>query len=103
MGGSSREPRLVVPFRNFEEEMKRPRVWEAEKRTTTADAAQDNLASLYRPPFALMYHGPFEKVSGPYQWKICSQFHASVNCSFVSVVIFLAIVALARSSLDLYI
>lgn len=61
MGGSSREPRLVVPFRNFEEEMKRPRVWEAEKRTTTADAAQDNLASLYRPPFALMYHGPFEK------------------------------------------
>ncbi|OIT35666.1 PREDICTED: plant UBX domain-containing protein 7 [Nicotiana attenuata] len=62
VGGSSREPRLVVPFRNFEEEMKRPGVWEAEKRSiSTADAAQDNLASLYRPPFALMYHGPFEK------------------------------------------
>ncbi|WMV23082.1 hypothetical protein MTR67_016467 [Solanum verrucosum] len=62
MGGSSREPRLVVPFRNFEEEMKHPGVWEAEKRSTsTADAAQDNLASLYRPPFALMYHGSFEK------------------------------------------
>lgn len=62
MGGTSRETRLVVPFRNFEEEMKHPGVWEAEKRSTsTADAAQDNLASLYRPPFALMYHGPFEK------------------------------------------
>ncbi|XP_015074271.1 plant UBX domain-containing protein 7 [Solanum pennellii] len=62
MGGSSREPRLVVPFRNFEEEMKHPGVWEAEKRSTsTADAVQDNLASLYRPPFALMYHGSFEK------------------------------------------
>ncbi|CAN4080979.1 unnamed protein product [Withania somnifera] len=62
MGGSSSEPRVVVPFRNFDEEMKHPGVWEAEKRSTsTADAAQDNLASLYRPPFALMYHGPFEK------------------------------------------
>ncbi|KAK4720628.1 hypothetical protein R3W88_010861 [Solanum pinnatisectum] len=62
MGGSSREPHLVVPFRNFEEEMKHPGVWEAEKRSTsTVDAAQDNLASLYRPPFALMYHGSFEK------------------------------------------
>lgn len=62
MGGSSREPRIVVPFRNFEEEMKHPGVWEAEKRSTsTEDAAQDNLASLYRPPFSLMYHGPFEK------------------------------------------
>ncbi|KAJ8564825.1 hypothetical protein K7X08_001285 [Anisodus acutangulus] len=62
MGGSSREPRLVVPFRNFEQEMKHPGVWEAEKgSTSTADAAQDNLASLYRPPFGLMYHGPFEK------------------------------------------
>ncbi|XP_060184362.1 plant UBX domain-containing protein 7 [Lycium barbarum] len=62
MGGSSREPHLVVPFRNFEQEMKHPGVWEADTRSTsTADAAQDNLASLYRPPFGLMYHGPFEK------------------------------------------
>nr|XP_016497968.1 PREDICTED: uncharacterized protein LOC107816744 [Nicotiana tabacum] len=62
VGGSSREPRLVVPFRNFEEEMKRPGVLEAEKRSTpTTDAARDNLASLCHPPFALMYHGPFEK------------------------------------------
>lgn len=81
MGGSSREPRLVVPFRNFEEEMKHPGVWEAEKRSTsTADAAQDNLASLYRPPFALMYHGSFEKVSGPYQWKIC---HSRISKYFI--------------------
>ncbi|XP_009601783.1 uncharacterized protein [Nicotiana tomentosiformis] len=62
VGGSSREPRLVAPSCNFEEEMKRPGVLEAEKRSTpTTDAAQDNLASLCHPPFALMYHGPFEK------------------------------------------
>lgn len=55
MGGSSREPRLVVPFRNFEEEMKHPGVWEAEKRSTsTADVSQQNLSSLYRPLFSLI-------------------------------------------------
>lgn len=53
----------VVPFRNFEEEMKHPGVWEAEvgSSSSTADKTQDNLASLYRPPFSLMFHGPFEK------------------------------------------
>ncbi|XP_075089488.1 uncharacterized protein LOC107822267 isoform X2 [Nicotiana tabacum] len=62
VGGSSREPRLVAPSCNFEEEMKCPGVLEAEKRSTpTTDAVQDNLASLCHPPFALMYHGPFEK------------------------------------------
>ena len=45
--------------------MKRPGVWEAEQGSSSSvpDKVQDNLASLYRPPFAIMYHGPFEKVS----------------------------------------
>ncbi|KAL8519772.1 hypothetical protein ACS0TY_010638 [Phlomoides rotata] len=63
MGGSSQGTHLVVPFRNFNEEMKRPGVWGAEQGSSSsvADNTQDNLASLYRPPFALMFHGPFEK------------------------------------------
>lgn len=62
MGGSSHEARTVVPFRNFEEELKRPGVWETENGSaSTVDKSQYNLASLYRPPFALMYQGPFEK------------------------------------------
>ncbi|KAF5186358.1 Plant ubx domain-containing protein [Thalictrum thalictroides] len=40
-------------YRNFNEEMTRPDVWETGQNG-------DNLASLYRQPFALMYHGPFE-------------------------------------------
>lgn len=65
MGGSAQGTHLVVPFRNFNEEMKRPGVWEAEhgSSSSVSDNTQDNLASLYRPPFALMYHGPFEKVN----------------------------------------
>ncbi|RAL54596.1 hypothetical protein DM860_001724 [Cuscuta australis] len=63
MGVSARESRHVVPFRNFEEEMKHPGVWEADKGSSSAakNTRADNLASLYRPPFALMYHGSFEK------------------------------------------
>ncbi|CAH9102798.1 unnamed protein product [Cuscuta epithymum] len=63
VGGSAREIRQVVPFRNFQEEMKHQGVWEADKGSTSAadNTRADNLASLYRPPFALMYHGSFEK------------------------------------------
>ncbi|CAI9096835.1 OLC1v1033064C5 [Oldenlandia corymbosa var. corymbosa] len=62
MGGSSQAARPVVPFRNFEEEMRRPGVWEAENGSAPViDSSRDNLASLYRPPFGLMFHGPFEK------------------------------------------
>lgn len=62
---SSYAAHSVVPFRNFEEEMKHPGVWEADGASSSSagDRTQDNLASLYRPPFALMFHGPFEKVS----------------------------------------
>ncbi|KAD7116714.1 hypothetical protein R6Q59_006549 [Mikania micrantha] len=61
-GYNSHEPHTVVPFRNFEEESKRPGVWETDQgATSTAFTSRDNLATLYRPPFALMFQGPFEK------------------------------------------
>ncbi|KAI3778707.1 hypothetical protein L2E82_08090 [Cichorium intybus] len=63
--GASRmgvSPHATVPFRNFDEELKRPGVWETDQgSTSTAESSRDNLASLYRPPFGLMFHGPFEK------------------------------------------
>lgn len=65
LGYTPLEARTVVPFRNFEEELKHPGVWETDQgggATSTADTSRDNLATLYRPPFALMFHGPFEKV-----------------------------------------
>ena len=56
--------------------MKRPGIWESEKgATSTAENSRDNLASLYRPPFALMHHGPFEKVNSCFLVKnIAAQF-----------------------------
>lgn len=51
------------PFRNFDEELKRPGVLKTDEgATSTADTSRDTLATLYRPPFALMFQGPFEKV-----------------------------------------
>ncbi|XP_041011944.1 plant UBX domain-containing protein 7 [Juglans microcarpa x Juglans regia] len=62
MGYPSREPSSLIAFRNFDEEMKRPEVWESDQgASSTSDNPRDNLASLYRPPFHLMFHGPFEK------------------------------------------
>ncbi|KAL5762912.1 hypothetical protein ACOSP7_019176 [Xanthoceras sorbifolium] len=55
------EPSSMIAFRNFDEEMKRPGVWEADQGASTADTSRDNLASLYRPPFPLMFNGSFEK------------------------------------------
>lgn len=61
----SHELSSLIAFRNFDEELKRPGVWEPDQgSTSTAENARDNLASLYRPPFRLMYHGSFEKVVG---------------------------------------
>ncbi|KAE8705434.1 Plant UBX domain-containing protein 7 [Hibiscus syriacus] len=52
----------LVAFRNFDEEMKRPGVWESDEGSSSiVDAPRDNLASLYRSPFHLMFQGPFEK------------------------------------------
>lgn len=53
----------MIAFRNFEEESRRSDVWESSQATSsTAEAARDNLASLYRPPFSLMFQGSFEQV-----------------------------------------
>ncbi|PON82187.1 UBX domain-containing protein [Trema orientale] len=55
----------LIAFRNFDEEMKHPGVWESDQGVaSTADNSRDNLASLYRPPFHLMFHGSFEKAKG---------------------------------------
>ncbi|XVF43510.1 hypothetical protein PTKIN_Ptkin02bG0045400 [Pterospermum kingtungense] len=52
----------VIAFRNFDEEMRRPRVWGSDEgASSTVDASRDNLASLYRPPYHLMFQGSFEK------------------------------------------
>ncbi|KAJ6840389.1 plant UBX domain-containing protein 7 [Iris pallida] len=58
------QPSSVIAFRNFEEESKQPAVWESEQSdasTMNGNGPRDNLASLYRPPFALMYQGTFDK------------------------------------------
>ncbi|XP_043696187.1 plant UBX domain-containing protein 7-like [Telopea speciosissima] len=61
MGYPSQEASSLVAFRNFGEEMKHPGVWESDQgAASSTDNSQDNLASLYRPPFALMLHGPFD-------------------------------------------
>ncbi|KAI3728797.1 hypothetical protein L6452_17440 [Arctium lappa] len=58
LGYTLHEARTVVLFRNFDEELKCPGVWETDQgATSTTDASRDNLATLYRLPFALMYHG----------------------------------------------
>ncbi|BAT75159.1 hypothetical protein LR48_Vigan01g154300 [Vigna angularis] len=62
VGHRSQEPSTLVAFRNFEEEMRNPGVWEPEQgAASTAETSRDNLASLYRPPFHLMFNGPFDK------------------------------------------
>ena len=53
-------PNATVAFRNFEEEARRS-AWDSEQNATSS--SRDNLASLYRPPFDLMFNGPFDKVS----------------------------------------
>jgi hypothetical protein len=55
----------LVAFRNFDQEVKRPGVWEPDQGgSSTTENPRDNLASLYRPPFHLMFHGSFEKAKG---------------------------------------
>ncbi|KAJ7954432.1 UBX domain-containing protein [Quillaja saponaria] len=61
-GYRSQESSSLIAFRNFDEELRRPAVWESDQgAVSTAENSRDNLASLYRPPFHLMFHGPFEK------------------------------------------
>ncbi|XP_022776514.1 plant UBX domain-containing protein 7-like isoform X2 [Durio zibethinus] len=62
LGYPPQQSSSVIAFRNFDEEMKRPGVWESDEgSSSTVDAPRDSLASLYRPPHHLMLLGPFEK------------------------------------------
>ncbi|CAN6229994.1 unnamed protein product [Urochloa humidicola] len=49
----------TVAFRNFEQEARQSAVWDSDQNATSS--SRDNLASLYRPPFSLMFNGPFDK------------------------------------------
>ncbi|KAI4373171.1 hypothetical protein MLD38_011329 [Melastoma candidum] len=61
----SNQPSSVVTFQNFDEEMKHSTVWKSEQGSTSAaENPRDNLASLYRLPFHLMFRGSFEKAKG---------------------------------------
>lgn len=65
MGYPPHESSSLIAFRNFDEEMKHPGVWESDQGATSmAENPRDNLASLYRPPFHLMFQGSFEKAKG---------------------------------------
>lgn len=80
----------VIAFRNFNEEMKHPGVWESnEGATSTTDSSRDNLASLYRPPFKLLFQGSFEKV-----WCFDVIFLASLRvlCMFMISILVLVVV-----------
>lgn len=57
----SMRPNASAAFRNFEQEARQSAVWDSEQ--NVASSSGDNLASLYRPPFSLMFNGPFDKVS----------------------------------------
>ncbi|GLT85090.1 hypothetical protein SLE2022_032920 [Rubroshorea leprosula] len=62
IGYPPHESSTMIAFRNFDQQMKRPGVWESNEGVPSAvDAPRDNLASLYRPPYHLMFHGSFEK------------------------------------------
>jgi hypothetical protein len=54
-------PNASAAFRNFEQEARQSAVWDSDQNATSSSG--DNLASLYRPPFSLMFNGPFDKVS----------------------------------------
>ncbi|XP_010458959.1 PREDICTED: plant UBX domain-containing protein 7 [Camelina sativa] len=65
-GNSQPEPTSLIAFRNFSEEPKSPGIWEPDEGASSASASEsasvprDSLASLYRPPFHLMFQGSFE-------------------------------------------
>ncbi|CAD6261814.1 unnamed protein product [Miscanthus lutarioriparius] len=52
-------PNAPAAFRNFEQEARQSAVWDSDQNATSSSG--DNLASLYRPPFSLMFNGPFDK------------------------------------------
>lgn len=64
MGYLPNESGSSIGFRNLQNEVKHHDVWESgEGAASTSGNSRDNLASLYRPPYHLMFNGSFEKVS----------------------------------------
>lgn len=54
-----------VGYRNVQNEVKHHDVWESEEgAASTSGNSRDNLASLYRPPYHLMFSGSFENAKG---------------------------------------
>ncbi|KAK9063833.1 hypothetical protein SSX86_017705 [Deinandra increscens subsp. villosa] len=86
VGNDGSEIRAPLPVRrdvlydpqtcySSDEELRSSDVWGADEGSTSAaETSRDNLASLYSPPFALMYHGPFqmakEAASGQNRWLL---------------------------------
>lgn len=73
----SNQPNSVDAFRNFEDEAKYRSVWASDPNgNSSMDGAKDNLAALYRPPFALMFQGSFEQAkleaSGQVKWLLAN-------------------------------
>lgn len=61
--------------------MKQPAVWEPEQGgSSTTERSRDNLAAMFRPPFALMVQGPFEKVGYLYNFMVLKYFHFLLWC-----------------------
>ncbi|KAJ4744678.1 UBX domain-containing protein [Rhynchospora pubera] len=65
---ASFERHQMMAFRDFEQESRQQAsaVWNSgensdQNTASTANSSPVNLASLYQPPFALMYNGPFDK------------------------------------------
>uniref|UniRef100_A0A0A0KQT3 Uncharacterized protein n=1 Tax=Cucumis sativus TaxID=3659 RepID=A0A0A0KQT3_CUCSA len=66
MGYLPNESGSSIGFRNLQNEVKHHDVWQSgEGAASTSGNSRDNLASLYRPPYHLMFTGSFEKI-----WKL---------------------------------
>lgn len=64
MGYLPNESGSSIGLRNLQNEVKPHDVWESEEgAASTSGNPRDNLASLYRPPYHLMFSGSFEKAS----------------------------------------
>ncbi|XP_022157079.1 plant UBX domain-containing protein 7 [Momordica charantia] len=65
MGYLPNESGSSIGLRNLQNEVKPHDVWESEEgAASTSGNPRDNLASLYRPPYHLMFSGSFEKAKG---------------------------------------
>ncbi|GKC62336.1 hypothetical protein Tco_1094934 [Tanacetum coccineum] len=56
--------RFYTPWSAIDDDINGQGVWDAAQggSTSATESSNKNLASLYRPPFALMFNGPFEKL-----------------------------------------